>query len=402
MRIARDIVPWIDYAIRFIPTRMEERPLTEAIRDLARSVAAHPQDAGDRARLPADVVAPAGSAEAGGVRMRAPREPRIAVVIPCYRAAATVVDVIAAIPPLVWRIYVVDDGCPERTGDRAEAGAGDARVRVLRNERNLGVGGATKRGYAQALRDGADVVVKLDADGQMEPAFIPRLVAPLLAGRADYAKGNRFAPPHRTPRGDAPGESRPMPPVRRLGNNVLSFLHKGVTGYWGIVDPTNGYTAIHRAALESIDAQGVADCYFFETDMLFHLNLADAVVQDVPLPARYGGEVSSLSVRRFLARFPLLALDRFARRIGTKYFLQDFNVASLQLLLGLPLVLAGAVFGFYRWMAALESGVANTAGTVMFAALPIILGFQLLLSALTYDVIHTPRVPLSSRDADAG
>ncbi|HEX6039268.1 glycosyltransferase family 2 protein [Longimicrobium sp.] len=334
------------------------------------------------------------------VRLAPPREPRIAVVIPGYRAADTVAEVIAAIPPLVWRVYVVDDGCPQGTGDRAEGV--DDRVRVLRNPRNLGVGGATKRGYAEALRDGADVVVKLDADGQMDPAFIPRLVAPLLAGRADYAKGNRFAPLHRTPRGAPPAESRPMPPVRRLGNNVLSFLHKGVTGYWGIVDPTNGYTAIHRAALESIDPARVADCYFFETDILFHLNLADAVVHDVPLPARYSGEVSSLSVRRFLVRFPLLAASRFLRRVGVKYFLQDFNVASLQLLLGLPLVLAGACFGFYRWMAALESGVANTAGTVMFAALPIILGFQLLLSALTYDVMHTPRVPLSARGEDGG
>jgi glycosyltransferase involved in cell wall biosynthesis len=295
---------------------------------------------------------------------------------------------------------VVDDGCPEATGDQVDREAGDPRVSVLRSGRNLGVGGATKRGYAQALHDGADVIVKLDADGQMDPAFIPLLVAPVLSGRADYAKGNRFAPQHRTPREPGPGTSRPMPPVRRLGNNVLSFLHKGVTGYWSIIDPTNGYTAIHRRALNSIDLQAVADCYFFETDMLFQLNLADAVVHDVPLPAHYAGEVSSLRVRTALVRFPLLSADRFLRRIGIKYFLQDFNVASLEILLGLPLVAAGAGFGFYRWMAALESGVANTAGTVMFAALPIILGFQLLLSAVSYDVFNTPRVPLSQRGTD--
>jgi dolichol-phosphate mannosyltransferase len=321
---------------------------------------------------------------------------RIAVVIPCYRASETIAGVIAKVPDLVWRIYVVDDGCPEGTGDRA-AEAADPRVRILRNPRNLGVGGAMKRGYAEALHDGADVVVKLDADGQMDPAFIPLLVAPLLAGRADYAKGNRFALQHRTPPDSAPGGGLPMPPVRRLGNNVLSFLHKGVTGYWGIVDPTNGYTAIHREALASIHLEAVADCYFFETDMLFQLNLAGAVVQDVPLPTRYTGEVSSLRVRSVLARFPRLGLNRFLRRIGVRYFLQDFNVASLELLLGLPLVLAGAAFGFYRWMEALRTGVANTPGTVMFAALPIILGSQLLLSAIAYDVLHTPKVPLSRR-----
>jgi dolichol-phosphate mannosyltransferase len=325
---------------------------------------------------------------------------RIAVVIPCYRAASTIGDVIARIPAVVDRIYVVDDGCPEGTGDVVAREGGDPRVSVLRCGRNLGVGGATKHGYAQALRDGADAIVKLDADGQMDPAFIPLLVAPVLSGRADYAKGNRFAPQHRTPRGSAPGASRPMPPLRRLGNNVLSFLHKGVTGYWSIIDPTNGYTAVHRRALNSIDLAAVADCYFFETDMLFQLNLADAVVQDVPLPARYAGEVSSLRVRTAAVRFPLLSAHRFLKRIGVKYFLQDFNVASLEILLGLPLVAVGAGFGFYRWMAALESGVANTAGTVMFAALPIILGFQLLLSAVSYDVFNTPRVPLSQRGTD--
>jgi glycosyltransferase involved in cell wall biosynthesis len=326
------------------------------------------------------------------------RDHPIAVVIPGYRAASTIAEVIAKIPRVVWRIYVVDDGCPEGTGEAARAAA-DPRVRVIHNGRNLGVGGAMKRGYAEALQDGAGVVVKLDADGQMDPAFIPLLVAPLLAGRADYAKGNRFARQHRTPRESAPGQSRPMPPVRRLGNSVLSFLHKGVTGYWGIVDPTNGYTAIDREALASIDLQAVADCYFFETDMLFQLNLAEAVVQDVPLPTRYSGEVSSLRVRSVLVRFPRLGLNRFLRRIGVKYFLQDFNVASLELLLGLPLVALGASFGFYRWMEALRTGVANTPGTVMFAALPIILGFQLLLSAVSYDVLHTPKVPLSRRGA---
>ena len=348
---------------------------------------------------PSEPVAAAGVDNGRHPRGGIPRDERIAVVIPSYRAASTIADVIARVPRAIQRIYVVDDACPEATGDAARAG-GDPRVRVIRNARNLGVGGATKRGYAEALRDGAAVVVKLDADGQMDPALIPLLVAPLLAGRADYAKGNRFALQHRTPRESGPGTSLPMPPVRRLGNNVLSFLHKGVTGYWGIIDPTNGYTAIHRGALESIDLESVADCYFFETDMLFHLNLADAVVQDVPLPTRYSGEVSSLRVRSVIVRFPLLGANRFLRRIGIKYFLQDFNVASMEMLLGLPLVLMGASFGFYRWMEALRSGVANTAGTVMFAALPIIIGFQLLLSALSYDVFNTPKVPISRRDGD--
>ncbi|MFN3387936.1 MAG: glycosyltransferase family 2 protein [Allosphingosinicella sp.] len=323
--------------------------------------------------------------------------PRVAVIVPCFRAGATVAGVVAAIGPEVDRIYVVDDGCPEASGAALEGTASDPRLVVLRNPRNLGVGGALKRGYKAALEDGAEILVKLDADGQMDPAHIPRLVAPLVSGRADYAKGNRFAPPHRMPPGSDPKAAATMPPLRRLGNNILSFFHKGVTGYWNIVDPANGYTAIHRRAVESIDLEAVADCYFFETDLLFQLNLVDAVVTDVPLPARYAGEVSSLGIRKVLLRFPGLSLKRFVKRIWTKYFLQDFNVASFEMLVGLPLIVLGGAFGVYKWWVAVETGVAASAGSVMFAALPIIIGFQLLLSAVSYDISRTPSAPISRR-----
>ena len=323
---------------------------------------------------------------------------QVSVIIPCYRASATVLDVVRRISPSVHRIYVVDDHCPDGSGRVVSGAELGSRVRVLHNERNLGVGGAMKRGYDQALRDGADVIVKLDADGQMDPAFIPRLVAPILAGEADYAKGNRFGLRQLMPGAAAP--SRPMPPVRRIGNNLMSFFHKGVTGYWNIIDPTNGYTAIHRRALESIDRHALADCYFFETDMLFQLGLVGAVVQDVPLPALYADEVSSLSVRKVLRRFPGLAFHRFLKRIGVRYFLHDFNVASLEILIGLPLLVFGAALGLYHWLHALDTGVAASAGTVMFAALPIIIGFQLLLSAVSYDVAQRPKVPISGRPAD--
>ena len=190
-----------------------------------------------------------------------------------------------------------------------------------------------------------------------------------------------------------------MPTVRRLGNNLASFLHKGVTGQWGIVDPTNGFTAIHRRALETIDIDATADCYFFETDMLFQLGLAEAVVRDVPLPAHYASEVSSLRIRNIVARFPMLAGRRFLKRIAVRYFLNDFNVASLEIMVGLPMLILGAALGLYHWAHAVSSGVPASAGTVMFAALPIIIGFQLLLSAVSYDVAARPSGPLSKRPA---
>lgn len=238
----------------------------------------------------------------------------VAVVIPSFRASATIGDVLARIGPPVRSIYVVDDGCPDASGEQALRACDDPRLVVLRNGRNLGVGGAMKHGYRRALADGADIVVKLDADGQMDPAHLPRLIAPIVAGRADYAKGNRFARPSLMPPGSCPRALAAMPPGRRLANRTLSAVHRVATGYPGVGDPANGYTAIHAKTLGRIGIDRLADCFFFETDMLFRLNLARAVVVDVPLPARYPGGVSSVSLPRVAPRFARLILKRSLER----------------------------------------------------------------------------------------
>jgi dolichol-phosphate mannosyltransferase len=320
------------------------------------------------------------------------KAPSIVVVIPCHNARDTIIGVLDEIGPLAQVIYVVDDACPQGSGDHVEAHCNDPRVRVLRREKNGGVGGAMATGYRQALRDGATIVVKMDGDGQMDAALLPRLVQPLLAGFADYAKGNRFAARYQM----RLQLQKQMPLTRRFGNSVLSFVHKSMSGYWNIMDPTNGYSAVHRVALESIDLDKVARGYFFENDMLFQLSLINAVVRDVPMPARYNEAPSNLRVRRVLWEFPPLIFNRFCRRIFYKYFINDFNVASLELLAGLPLVLAGTLYGAYRWIGGITQGLENTAGTVMLCALPIILGFQLLLSAVSYDVSNVPKMPLCS------
>jgi len=214
---------------------------------------------------------------------------RIAVVIPCFKVRDHVLGVIAAMPPEVERIYVVDDACPEGTGAHVEASCRDARVRVLRNESNQGVGGATLRGYEEALADGADFLVKLDGDGQMDPSRIPSLVAPLADGSADYTKGNRFFDLE---------DVRSMPAIRLVGNAILSFVNKVASGYWDVMDPTNGYTAIHAVVARALPLRKIARDYFFESDMLFRLSVLRAVVVDVPMAARYGDEVSNLRVSK--------------------------------------------------------------------------------------------------------
>jgi glycosyltransferase involved in cell wall biosynthesis len=315
--------------------------------------------------------------------------PRIAVVIPCFRVQAVIGDVIDRIGPEVASIVVVDDGCPEETGRHVVATCADPRVTVLRNEVNAGVGGAVVRGYRHALRAGAQIVVKLDGDGQADPGQLPRLIDPILAHRADYTKGNRFALPYQL----LTQARREMPLGRLIGNSALSFLHKAVSGYWDVVDPTNGFTAIHRRALERIDLDQVARGYFFEQDMLFHLGMIRAVVKDVPMPTRYGGESSSLRIAHVLRTFPHQMLRRFVQRVFYQYLVTDFNIASVQFLAAAPMLLWGFLFGAYRWSLGAH-GPANTAGTVMLSALPIMLGWQLLLSAIAFDVGRVPTVPI--------
>jgi glycosyltransferase involved in cell wall biosynthesis len=311
--------------------------------------------------------------------------PRIAAVIPCYRVGDAIFGVLARIGPEVTRIYVVDDCCPEHTGDRVEARVTDSRVCVVRHEVNQGVGGAMVTGYKRALADGQTIVVKLDGDGQMDPALIPRFVRPIVLGQADYAKGNRFY--HLE-------SLLSMPRVRLFGNAVLSFMTKASSGYWRIFDPTNGYTAIHAAALRLLPLDKIARDYFFESDLLFRLNVVRAVVQDVPMDAVYGDEKSGLKIAKVIPRFLARHTVNFWKRIVYSYFLRDFQIASVNLVIGLAAIAFGIVFGVNAWIEAARQDVSASAGTVMIATLPIILGVQLLLQAVTYDIQNQPTRPV--------
>lgn len=313
---------------------------------------------------------------------------RVAVVIPCYKVRDHILNVIEKIGSEVDRIFVVDDGCPEGSWEAVESRAGDARVRIIRNETNLGVGGAVMAGYLAAVHDGCDVIVKIDGDGQMDPALIPNFVKPILAGEADYTKGNRFFRLEGV---------RSMPGVRILGNGVLSFMAKFSTGYWNLFDPTNGYTAIHARVVSCLPLDKVSSRYFFETDMLFRLNTLGAVVVDIPMAAHYGDEVSNLKIRQILCEFIAKHLRNAFKRIFYNYYLRDMSAASIELPLGLVLLLFGVLYGATHWLSGVSHDVPTPAGTVMLAALPTLLGAQLLIGFLNFDVANVPTRPLYPR-----
>lgn len=310
--------------------------------------------------------------------------PQIVVVIPAYNESKHIASVLANIPPEVAAVIVVDDASHDQTADVVRRVA-DPRITLIQHARNQGVGGAVCSGYKRALALGADIVVKVDGDGQMDPAMIGRLVSPILHHRADYAKGARFFEARAL---------RQMPIARVLGNLGLSFVAKLVSGYWNALDPANGFTAIHRQALEQLPLETLSCGFFFETDMLIHLYYVQAVIADVQMPARYGDEQSTLNPLKVLVSFPGKLTKAFIKRILWRYFIQDFTACSLFLVVGTLLFLGGVSFGAITWILNGIRGLITTPGTVMLAAVPLLLGFQLLLQAIVLDIQNVPKLPM--------
>ena len=310
---------------------------------------------------------------------------KIAVVMPCYKSSGQVIDVLKQMHECVSAVYCVDDACPEETGKTIEKNVEDKRVKVLYHDKNQGVGGAVMTGYRAALEGGANIIVKIDSDGQMDPALISQFIEPILNGHADYTKGNRFYNPEFL---------QDMPKIRIFGNAGLSFLNKFSTGYWQIFDPTNGFTAIHADVLRLLPLDKINRRYFFESDMLFRLGTLRAVVIDIPQKAVYGDENSNLSVSDALRSFSVLHIRNFFKRLVYSYFIRDFHVASIEWVLGPTLLLFSILFGLGAWIESVQTETTATAGTVMLAALPFLVGLQLTLSALHFDIQNQPKIAI--------
>lgn len=316
-----------------------------------------------------------------------PGSARTAVIIPAYSEEQRIEGVIRGVPEWIDHIVVVDDASPDATCERAMA-VGDPRVTVLRHEKNQGVGGATLTGFAKAVELGADILVKMDGDGQMDPRGLTSLVEPIRQGKADFTKGNRFL--HLRALGQ-------MPLKRRLGNIGLSFLAKLASGYWSIFDPTNGYLAMHASVFPLLDRDRISKRFFFEHSLLFELGLQRAVVGDVYMPARYDDDkVSHLSEFRSLVTFPPRLLRGLIRRVILLYFVRDFTMVSLFLITGFFESAFGLGWGIYHWILSARTGIPATTGTVMIAVLPLILGIQQLLQSLVMDIQNEPKEPLQT------
>jgi len=310
---------------------------------------------------------------------------KIIAVIPCYKVKNKILDVITSIGPEIDSIIVVDDCCPQKTGHFVKNNCHDKRVTIINNKFNLGVGGAVIEGYKLSLNMSADIVVKIDGDGQMNADLIPEIIEPIVNGLADYTKGNRFFYLE---------SIFNMPKIRILGNAALSFITKLSTGYWDIFDPTNGFTAIHSSLIKILPLNKINKNFFFESDMLFRLSTIRAVVHDIPMHAKYDDEVSNLKIHKIIFTFIYFHIINFFKRIFYNYYLRGMSISSFELPLGLSLILFGIFFGANKWLISIDTGTTSSFGTVMIVFMSIILGIQFILSFITYDITFVPKKPI--------
>ncbi|MET3889531.1 dolichol-phosphate mannosyltransferase [Bosea sp. OAE506] len=304
----------------------------------------------------------------------------VAVIIPCYRVRAHIETVVRNVKDRVDHVFVVDDKCPENSGALVVQQFAGCNVTVITHEVNQGVGGAMMTGYRAAAQD-YDLLVKMDGDDQMDPDFLDVLVAPVCLNDADYSKGNRFHAPHYL---------KQMPKIRIFGNAMLSFLNKMSSGYWKLMDPTNGYTCLDAKVVDKLDFEKIDRRFFFESDLIFQLGLIRAVIVDVPIPARYGDEVSNLSARKVLVPFLRKHLTNFCSRFFYQYVLRDFNIATIWTLFGVLMFGFGVALGSTYLGRALITGEPTALGIIMMSAINVTIGLQLLLSALAYDINAEP------------
>lgn len=309
---------------------------------------------------------------------------KISVVIPYYNAGKHIAKVVAKLPEYITDVIVVNDKSPDvlPIDDLKAKIKNSTKLHVLNNEVNLGVGGATKKGFKFALKQGYDVVIKIDADDQMDVSYLPKMLQPILDKKAHVTKGNRFKKTK---------ELKKMPFVRRFGNLGISFLAKIATGYWNNFDPTNGFLAIRTEVLKDVDFENLSNRYFFETSLLSEFYFNNVRIKDISMPAIYADEESSMKVWKMPFVFSINLLKLFVKRVLKSYFLFDFNIGSIYLIFGKLLFSFGLIFGGINWYQYSSIHTLAPTGTIMITTISIILGFQLLLQFIQYDILNSPK-----------
>lgn len=267
------------------------------------------------------------------------RGSKIAVVVPAFNEELLIGETLRSIPDFVARTYVVNDHSQDKTQDVIDQIAKqDPSLVSIIHEHNMGVGAAIVTGYRRALEDGMDIVAVMAGDNQMDPKFLPDLLNPIVDNKCDYTMGNRLT---------SPEFRKGMSKWRYFGNAILTLLTKIASGYWQMMDPQNGYTAISKRALERISLDDIYPRYGYCNDLLVRLNVLGFRVINVPHPARYGREKSKIKYSTYICRVSRLLLRDFLWRLKMKYIALSFHPLVFFYIFGAILSVLGIIGGIY-------------------------------------------------------
>lgn len=306
---------------------------------------------------------------------------KISVSIPAFNEEKLIATTVKSMPDYIDYIIAVNDASKDETIDILNT-IKSPKLIIIDSKINGGVGASILKGHAKGVEKGADIMVVMAGDNQMDPAYLPALLDEIIENKIDYVKGNRFG--HLS-------ELKSMPKMRLVGNIVTTILTKIASGYWSSSDPLNGYTALRSSSYKSLNHKKLNGRYGFELSMLIELSFIKAKVKDVFIPAKYGKEVSSIKIFRD-TKLALKVLSRgFLRRIFYQHILFNFTAVGLLLILGNSLIGFGLLLGIYLLIYSFGSNVASTA-TVMLSVTPIILGVQFILQAVQIDIQNEPKV----------
>jgi glycosyltransferase involved in cell wall biosynthesis len=305
------------------------------------------------------------------------RDCTIAVVVPAHNEELLILDTLSSIPAFIDRVYVIDDCSKDATLEKAKGYAkNEPRVTVIHHEVNGGVGAAIVTGYKAALADGMEISAVMAGDNQMDPAFLPHLLDPIIDKEVDYTMGNRLI---------SHEYRHEMSKWRFFGNALLTMLTKIASGYWQMMDPQNGYTAISKRALETIPLNGIYPGYGYCNDLLVRLNVWNFRVKNVPHPARYGREKSGIKYRTYIIRVSKLLLKDFLWRLKMKYIVLSFHPLVFYYFFGAIItvisVLAGLYTLYYKFILEGAIFVPAVVTLLLFG-----LGAQFLLFAMLFDM----------------
>ena len=310
-------------------------------------------------------------------------EKKIGVVVPAYNEGKLITKTLTTMPKFVDHMIVVNDGSKDDTRERIlECRDKDSRILLYDHEVNKGLGQSLIDGYLKAAEMEIDVIAIMAGDAQMDPDDLEDVVTPVVNGETDYVKGCRLL---------EYDVKEKMPGYRLFGNNVLTLLTKFATGYWHIVDPQCGYTAISLEALKHIPIETMIKGYGYNAHILYMLNMQNYRVLDKKVKPVYGEEVSKIKLGKYIWNVSRLLLKLFFSRIGKKYLLMDFNPLALFYILAMicfPL----ALFFFIRMIVIYASQLIMPSTTLTLLVFTSLMGMQSLFFAMWMDMEDNKRL----------